>query len=155
MSKKPRFNIEKADSKMFNSIKDINQHVTVLENSIEIEEKARLYESLEYPIKLQKTLDDHGTYWIAEHPDLPGCITHGGSREEALSNLDDAKKGWIYTALSHGMSIPDPGTKSEIEDCSGRILLRVPKELHYKLIQKAREMTLVLTKNCYFLFQPG
>ncbi|MDO9535567.1 MAG: type II toxin-antitoxin system HicB family antitoxin [Bacillota bacterium] len=151
MNKKLKFNLGKVDSKKFNSIKDVEEFITVSDNYKEIELKNKHYEQLEYPIKLQKTSDEHSTYWVAEHPDLPGCMTHGYTKEEALANLDDAKKGWIYSALSHEMLIPEPGTKSEIEDCSGRILLRVPKELHYRLLQKAKEDGTSLNQELLFL----
>ena len=65
--------------------------------------------------------------------------------------LDDAKMSWIFTALSRGMSIPEPGAKSEIEDCSGRILLRLPKELHYRLLQKATADDTSLNQELLFL----
>ncbi len=151
MSKKIKINLEKIDKKLFNSIKNVDDFTKVPKNLEEIEQQCKQFESLEYPIKMEKTTDSHGTYWIAEHPDLPGCITHGNTREEALVNLDDAKKGWIYTALVEGMSIPQPDTGTFIEDCSGRILLRVPKELHYKLLQKAREDDTSLNQELLFL----
>ncbi|MDO9534016.1 MAG: type II toxin-antitoxin system HicB family antitoxin, partial [Bacillota bacterium] len=100
MNKKLKFNLGKVDSKKFNSVKDVEEFITVPDNSKEIELENKQYEQLEYPITLQKTSDNHGTYWVAEHPDLPGCMTHGYTKEEALANLDDAKKGWIYSALS-------------------------------------------------------
>lgn len=151
MNNKLKFNLEKIDSKKFNAILDVEEFITVPDNTKEIEPENKRYEQLEYPITLQKTSDDHDTYWIAEHPDLPGCMTHGYTKEEALANLDDAKKGWIYSALSHGLRVPEPRTKSEIEDCSGRILLRVPKELHYRLLQKAKEDGTSLNQELLFL----
>jgi len=151
MNKKLKINVEKIDKDLFNSIKNVDEFIKVPENLEEIEQQCKQYELLEYPIKMEKTTDSHGTYWIAEHPDLPGCITHGNTREAALLNLDDAKKGWIYTAIVEGMSIPKPNTKSEIEDCSGRILLRVPRELHYKLLQKAKEDDTSLNQELLFL----
>ncbi|MDA8234195.1 MAG: type II toxin-antitoxin system HicB family antitoxin [Clostridia bacterium] len=151
MTKKPTFNLCKVDSSMFNSKMDIDEFVTEPENSKEIEKQVEQYAQLEYPIKLQKESDEHGMYWVAEHQDLPGCMTHGNTKEEALINLDDAKRSWIYTAVSLGTSIPDPGTKAEIEDCSGRILLRLPKELHYRLLQKSKEDNISLNQELLFL----
>jgi antitoxin HicB len=151
MSKKLKINLEKIDKNLFNSIKNVDEFIKVPENQEEIELLCKPYESLEYPIKMVKTTDSHGTYWITEHPDLPGCITHGNTREEALLNLDDAKKGWIYAAIIEGLPIPKPNTKSEIEDCSGRILLRVPRELHFKLLQKAKEDDTSLNQELVFL----
>ena len=151
MNKKLKFNLEKIDSKLFNSEKNIDEFITEPENSKEIDTQAIKYEKIEYPIKLYKEYEKNDTYWVAEHPDLPGCMTHGITKEEAIANLDDAKISWIYTALSRGMSIPEPGAKSDIQDCSGRILLRLPKELHYRLLQKATEDDTSLNQELLFL----
>lgn len=151
MNKKLKFNLEKIDSKMFNSIKNVDEFITEPENSKDVELQAKQYEHVEYPLKLYKEYEDHESYWVAEHPDLPGCMTHGNTKEEAIVNLDDAKMSWIFTALSRGMSIPEPGAKSEIEDCSGRILLRLPKELHYRLLQKATADDTSLNQELLFL----
>ena len=151
MNKKLKFNLEKIDSKLFNSKKNIDEFITEPENSKEIDTQTIKYEKIEYPIKLYKEYEKNDTYWVAEHPDLPGCMTHGITKEEAIANLDDAKISWIYTALSRGMSIPEPGAKSDIQDCSGRILLRLPKELHYRLLQKATEDDTSLNQELLFL----
>lgn len=151
MSKKLKFDLEKIDTKLFNSKKSIDEFVVEPENHKEIEKKIKQYENIEYPIKLYKENMENNTYWVAEHSDLPGCISHGETKLEAIANLDDAKISWIYTALSEGLSIPEPGYKSNIEECSGRILLRLPKELHYKLLQKATEDDTSLNQELLFL----
>jgi predicted RNase H-like HicB family nuclease len=35
-------------------------------------------------------------------------MTHGDSREDALTMLDDAKRLWLETALEAGIPIPEP-----------------------------------------------
>jgi antitoxin HicB len=67
------------------------------------------YLSLPYTIEL--TPDEDG-YWFAKIPLLKGCITNGESREDALVMIDDAKRLWLETALSLGMSIPEPERES-------------------------------------------
>lgn len=151
MNKKLKFNLEKIDSKLFNSKKNVDEFITEPDYHKEIDIEAKKYEKIEYPIKLYKEYEENDAYWVAEHPDLPGCMTHGNTKEEAIVNLDDAKISWIYTALSREMSIPDPGAKSDIEDCSGRILLRLPKELHYRLLKKATEDDTSLNQELLFL----
>ena len=37
-------------------------------------------------------------YWIAECPSLPGCVSQGKTREEAILNVKEAIVGYI-TAL--------------------------------------------------------
>ncbi len=47
------------------------------------------YLSLPYPIEL---IPDENGYWFARIP-LPGCMTQGATRIEALEMLDDAIGG--------------------------------------------------------------
>lgn len=44
--------------------------------------------------------------WIAEVPSLPGCISQGETREEAIANVRDAIATWIDGAEQVGMSVP-------------------------------------------------
>lgn len=46
--------------------------------------------------------------FIAEAPELPGCMAHGGSYQEALGNLQDAIAFWIDVACEEGELIPAP-----------------------------------------------
>jgi len=46
--------------------------------------------------------------FVADIPELPGCMAHGHSQEEALKNALDAIRLWIDTALEFGDTIPEP-----------------------------------------------
>jgi len=46
--------------------------------------------------------------FIAEVPELPGCMAHGDTAESALSNAHDAIQLWIDTAREFGDPIPEP-----------------------------------------------
>jgi len=46
--------------------------------------------------------------FIAEVPELPGCMAHGDMQEEALANVKEAMHLWIETAREFGDSIPEP-----------------------------------------------
>ncbi|MYB52722.1 MAG: type II toxin-antitoxin system HicB family antitoxin [Acidobacteriia bacterium] len=46
--------------------------------------------------------------FIAEAPELPGCMAHGDSYETALRNIKDAMRFWIDTATELGDPIPEP-----------------------------------------------
>jgi predicted RNase H-like HicB family nuclease len=46
--------------------------------------------------------------FIAEVPELPGCIAHGETPEKALKNAKDAIQLWIDTAKEFGDPIPEP-----------------------------------------------
>lgn len=70
--------------------------------------------SLEYYLLLPYTIEltpDEDGFWFAEIPLLEGCMTNGSSREDALAMIDDAKRAWLETALSLGLSIPEPETE--------------------------------------------
>jgi predicted RNase H-like HicB family nuclease len=44
--------------------------------------------------------------WVVEVPSLPGCISQGETREEALTNIRDAIETWIDGARHVGLAIP-------------------------------------------------
>lgn len=46
--------------------------------------------------------------FIAEVPELPGCMADGQSYEEAVQNAEVVIQEWIETAQSLGRPIPDP-----------------------------------------------
>ena len=46
--------------------------------------------------------------FVAEIPELPGCLSHGDTHETALNNAKDALRLWIDTALERGDHIPEP-----------------------------------------------
>ena len=51
---------------------------------------------------------DEDEAFIAEVPELPGCMADGKSYQEALSNAECIIKEWIETALELGRPIPQP-----------------------------------------------
>ncbi len=51
---------------------------------------------------------DDDSAWIAEAPELPGCMADGGTRAEALENVEVVIREWIETSLELGRSIPEP-----------------------------------------------
>jgi len=46
--------------------------------------------------------------FVAEVPELPGCIVHGESQESALANAKEAIRLWIDTAREFGDPVPAP-----------------------------------------------
>lgn len=56
--------------------------------------------------------DEDGIF-VAECPSLPGCISQGKSRKEALSNIQDAIKGYLQSLEKHNEPIP-PSINEEI-----------------------------------------
>ena len=46
--------------------------------------------------------------FVAEVPELPGCLAHGDTQEAALNNAKEALRLWIDTALECGDPVPEP-----------------------------------------------
>lgn len=51
--------------------------------------------------------DEDGAF-VAEVPELPGCMAHGKKQAEALTNIRQATALWIKTAKEFGDLIPEP-----------------------------------------------
>ncbi|THJ17418.1 MAG: type II toxin-antitoxin system HicB family antitoxin [Nitrospira sp. CG24B] len=51
---------------------------------------------------------DEDQVFIAEVPELSGCMAHGSSQEEALANANAAIQLWIDTAREFGRLVPEP-----------------------------------------------
>ena len=49
--------------------------------------------------------DEDGIF-VAECPSLPGCISQGKSRKEALENIQDAIKGYLESLRKHNEPVP-------------------------------------------------
>lgn len=45
-------------------------------------------------------------YWVVECPSLPGCISQGKTKEEALQNIREAIEGYILTLKTDGRPVP-------------------------------------------------
>ena len=58
--------------------------------------------------------DEDGVF-VVECPSLPGCISQGKTREEALENIRDAVQGYLESLKKHGEPIPPPITEEIIE----------------------------------------
>jgi predicted RNase H-like HicB family nuclease len=46
-------------------------------------------------------------YWIAECPSLPGCISQGKTREEAIANIKEAIRGYVAALSEDGLPVPE------------------------------------------------
>jgi len=57
-----------------------------------------------YEIIIYWSIEDDA--YIAEVPELPGCMAHGDTYESALKNVKDAIQLWIKTAKEFNDSIP-------------------------------------------------
>lgn len=46
-------------------------------------------------------------YWIVECPSLPGCISQGKTKEEALENIKEAIQGYIEALQEDNHQVPE------------------------------------------------
>ena len=46
--------------------------------------------------------------YVADIPDLEACSAFGQSAEEALAEVEQAKRAWLAAAQAAGRSIPEP-----------------------------------------------
>ena len=98
-----------------------------------MEEKLKDFEyymKLNYPIKYWE--DEDG--FFIEIPDLPGCMTFCDNFDQINKMAEDAKRLWIQSRLEKNLEVPEPRRD---EDFSGKILLRLTKNLHRILSSQA------------------
>ncbi len=46
--------------------------------------------------------------FIADVPELPGCMAHGSTPDVALKNAQEAMQLWLDTAREFGDPVPEP-----------------------------------------------
>jgi predicted RNase H-like HicB family nuclease len=61
---------------------------------------------IRYEIIIFRSDEDHA--FIAEVPELPGCMSDGPTYQEALKNVETVIGEWIETARELGRPIPEP-----------------------------------------------
>lgn len=61
---------------------------------------------IRYEVILYWSAEDEA--YIAEVPELPGCMADGGSYAEALGNAEVIIQEWLDTARELGRPIPEP-----------------------------------------------
>jgi predicted RNase H-like HicB family nuclease len=59
-----------------------------------------------YEIILYWSAEDE--VFVADVPELPGCVAHGDTQESALANIKDAMGLWLDTAREFGDPVPEP-----------------------------------------------
>jgi predicted RNase H-like HicB family nuclease len=89
------------------------------------------YLHLPYTITLKRGESTEANYWIARVVELPHCMTHGATPEEALADIEDAKREWIESNLEDGLPVPEP------PKYTGQYHLRMPPSLHEALTLKS------------------
>ena len=60
------------------------------------------------------TSDESGGF-VVSVPMLPGCVSQGETREEALANIREAASAYVESLIAHGEEIPREDDRDVIE----------------------------------------
>ena len=58
--------------------------------------------------------DEDGVF-VVQCPSLPGCVSQGSTRSEALANVRDAIQGYLESLKAHDEPIPPPISEDTVE----------------------------------------
>lgn len=62
----------------------------------------------DYKVVIEPLSEEDGGGFLATVPELPGCMSDGATRAEALANVEDAIATWIHCARKMGQAILEP-----------------------------------------------
>ncbi|MEZ4814264.1 MAG: type II toxin-antitoxin system HicB family antitoxin [Bdellovibrionota bacterium] len=86
----------------------------------------------EYKVEIAFSPEDEA--YLARVPELPGCVTHGDTQEEALKMAHEAIEVYLESLVSDGKEIHTPMVRKKF---SGNIPLRIDPVLHRDIALKA------------------
>ncbi len=96
---------------------------------------SRKIDTARYPVRLRKLSRAEGAGWLAEVPDLPGCMSDGSTPAEAVEHVQGAIRSWIEAAEELGRAVPPP---TEDDSYSGQWRIRMARSLHRRLAERAK-----------------
>jgi len=100
---------------------------------VNIEKDLEYYAKLPYTVILEQWDDGKGSYWVARIAELPHCLIHAETPEQATKEILEVKMEWIKSNLERGLPIPEPRPRKY----SGQIRLRISPSLHKLLTYRA------------------
>jgi len=109
----------------------------------------KFYLNLRYPITIHP--DPDGGY-VAEIEELPGCMTQAETVDEAFKAIEDARQVWIQGTYEMGQDIPLP---RDMEEYSGKFMVRIPRSLHRTLAHAAKQEGVSLNQYIASLLAAG
>jgi predicted HicB family RNase H-like nuclease len=98
-----------------------------------INKELEYYTKLPYTVIVEQWDDGDGPYWVARVLELPHCLIHADTPEDALKEIQEVKVDWIKSNLNRGISIPEPRPRKY----SGQLRLRISSSLHKMLKYRA------------------
>ena len=67
-------------------------------------------------MKVRVIIDqDESGKFVATCPTLPGCISQGNTRQEALANIQEAIAGYLKSLSKHNEPLPPPISEEVVE----------------------------------------
>lgn len=99
------------------------------------------YMSLDYAVEVRRIDPNDGGGYIATIPFLGAhaFVGDGETPQEAYDNLEAAKAEIFEDYIDRGLHIPEPPLRDDYEDYSGKLVVRMPKELHARLAAAAKQ----------------
>jgi predicted HicB family RNase H-like nuclease len=96
---------------------------------------------LPYSVEITPISVEDGGGFLARIPlfGAQGIVGDGSTIEEAVENLKITKKIIFNHLISENIEIPEPEAEKQIDDFSGKIMVRMPKWLHHKLTVNAEK----------------
>lgn len=116
------------------------------------EKDLEYYMSLPYRVEIYPEPD--GTGYTAVIPELPGCMTCADTLDELWDMIEEAKRGWLEVSLEDGDYIPEPAPV-EVEEYSGKFVVRLPTSLHRQLAKRAEQEETSLNQLIVMLLAEG
>jgi len=97
------------------------------------------YMSLPYRIEVIKIPEEKGGGYMACLPQFGrmAAVGDGENVEQAVANLEESKKALFEDYIEEGIEIPEP--EGDLEEYSGKFVLRVPRYLHRELSLEAKK----------------
>ena len=107
------------------------------------------YINLRYPVTIHP---DPESGFVAEIEELHGCMTQAETLDEVFEAIEDARQLWIKTAYNEGQDIPLP---RDMEQYTGKFLVRIPRSLHRALAHSAKREDVSLNQYVVSLLTAG
>jgi predicted RNase H-like HicB family nuclease len=70
----------------------------------------RYYTNLPYTVVLEHR-EDQGDYWVARYAEMPYCMMHGDTQEEAIKELQEELPAYIELCLKDNLPMPKPASR--------------------------------------------
>jgi antitoxin HicB len=95
--------------------------------------KKKKQNNFKYEVDIQWSPEDN--MYVANIPELPGCMTHGETLLIAASNAEEAIATYIESLMTKKQAVPVPLAE---QNFSGKFHLRMGKSLHRDATLKAQ-----------------